>query len=295
MHTVYSPAPIETQRPISRTAQRALRLPFGKQALAIRRGALSVGVLARDAILLRAGAFRRSATQLDKLHNSQAGATGVIVCNGPSLNKTDLARLRGVPTILMNRGYLLGERIDPQCVAAVCVSARPVLEQYGDEINQLASTLVVPWLDRKLIDRRHDVVTLTQSYRWRFASRLRTSFYPGYTVTFLALQMAYHLGWSKILIVGMDHSYDQTGDPSAVVKTKGEDLNHFDPNYFQDGSEWLLPELSMNENSYKIARAAIEANGREVIDCTVGGKCEVFEKGHLEDALKGRTATTFDV
>jgi len=183
-----------------------------------------------------------------------------------------------VPYILMNRGYLLADRLSSPPVA-LCVSAELVLEQYGDEIAGIDTTLILSADHRNYIRRKDRVAYTATNLRWRFATKIGSSLFPGYTVTFLALQLAYHLGWTKVLIIGMDHRYSQDGDPRVIATTQGNDPNHFDPNYFGDGSKWQLPALRLNDYSYKLARAVFEAAGRSAVDCTSNGACEVFTKG----------------
>lgn len=56
----------------------------------------------------------------------------------------------------------------------------------------------------------------------------------GYTVTHYSLQALYYLGCQTVYIVGMDHSFKQTGGPNQKQVMTGEDPNHFDPSYFQN-------------------------------------------------------------
>ena len=46
------------------------------------------------------------------------------------------------------------------------------------------------------------------------------------------------------------------------------------------------PDLANSERFYAMARNAFEADGRRILDCTVGGSCTVFEKSRLEEELK---------
>lgn len=282
--SVFEPVPEHFQEPLALRRQRALAYPGGATALAARAAVLDRTSHLRTRRFAQSPVGVRSSRILDGLHNSQKGATGVVVCNGPSINQTDLELVGQLPYILMNRGYLLGKRLAGN-PAALCVSADLVLEQYGDEIAAMDAPLLLDARQQHLIERRDGVAFVERERQWRFASRIGSSLHMGYTVTYWALQLAFHLGWDRCLIVGMDHKYDQTGDPTVTVKTEGADRNHFDPNYFEHGSRWLLPALEMNEYSYRLVRAAYESHGREVIDCTVGGACRVFERRSLSDLV----------
>jgi hypothetical protein len=65
-------------------------------------------------------------------------------------------------------------------------------------------------------------------------------FFEGFTVTFAALQVAFFMGFSEVVIVGMDHRYAYKGLPNEAHELVGADLNHFDPSYFS-GHTWDNP------------------------------------------------------
>lgn len=69
-----------------------------------------------------------------------------------------------------------------------------------------------------------------------------------------------------------------SGPPNAEVVSDGPDPNHFHPEYFGRGTRWHLPDLARSEAAYRLARAAFEADGRAVIDATLGGRLTIFPK-----------------
>ncbi|SRX80630.1 hypothetical protein [Mycolicibacterium parafortuitum] len=276
--TQFAIPPAELTAPITPRRQKFYRYPLGARVAAVRDGIQSMRSRRYIAAFAASADGRRSLQIFNALYDQQHGQTGVIVCNGPSLNKTDLSPLANVPYILMNRGYLLADRL-PAPPIALCVSAPLVLEQYGNEIAGLETNLFLSAEHRQHMARTDRVAYTAMDLRWQFATRIGSSLFPGYTVTFLALQLAYHFGWTKVLIIGMDHRYSEGGNPRVIATTQGSDPNHFDPNYFGHGSKWAWPALQMNDHSYKLARHAYESVGRRVIDCTVDGACDVFTKG----------------
>src|SRR3546814_7967386 len=76
----------------------------------------------------------------------------------------------------------------------------------------------------------------------------------------------------------MDHRYESTGDPNQTQVLDGPDLNHFSSDYFGHGQHWDNPDLAHSEESYRIARAEYERDGRRIIDATLDGACDIFEK-----------------
>jgi hypothetical protein len=94
----------------------------------------------------------------------------------------------------------------------------------------------------------------------------------------VALQLAYYLGFETVVLIGVDHNFSSKGTPNTMVVSQGEDRDHFDAGYFGSGFRWQLPDLETSERAYAMARTAYEADGRRVLDATIGGKLTVFPK-----------------
>jgi hypothetical protein len=107
----------------------------------------------------------------------------------------------------------------------------------------------------------------------------------GYTVTYVAMQLAYFMGFKNIYLIGVDHNFNQMGSPNETQKMEGNDPNHFDPNYFK-GQEWQLADLEASEVSYVIANYYFSKDGRKIFDATLNGKLNVFDKIDFNEAIK---------
>jgi len=66
--------------------------------------------------------------------------------------------------------------------------------------------------------------------------------------------------------------------PNTTGQAEGDDPNHFSAAYFGKGFRWQLPDLETSEMGYRMARQAYEKAGRRVLDATIGGKLDIFEK-----------------
>src|SRR5262249_54292447 len=101
----------------------------------------------------------------------------------------------------------------------------------------------------------------------------------GGTVTFVSLQLAYFMGFREVIVIGLDHSFAEKGIPNSTeVRQSEKDQSHCHPDYFPKGTKWQLPDLYRSEFAYALAREAFERDGRNIIDATIGGRCEVFRK-----------------
>ena len=81
----------------------------------------------------------------------------------------------------------------------------------------------------------------------RFGTDLARVAYWGGTVTYLSLQLAYHLGWSEVVLIGIDHSYQVPAGAGTVIISHETDLNHFHPDYFGPGYRWHDPQVDRME------------------------------------------------
>ena len=214
-----------------------------------------------------------------------AGRKAVILCNGPSLLKTDFGSLQGTFTFGLNKINLLFSKNDfrPSCIVSI---NRLVLEQNAAFFNETDLPLYVSYKAADFVRFRDNVRFLHMVNSHKFARDVSGSVNEGATVTFVALQVAFHLGFRRVALIGCDHNFAVHGKANATVAGKGEDKSHFDPNYFADGVPWQLPDLDASEMAYRLAKGVYEAFDREIVNCTEGGKLEIFRRCPLQEFLR---------
>jgi hypothetical protein len=232
--------------------------------------------------------YRRSDRRLIAFRNRHAGETCVIVGNGPSLKNTDTAMLEGKYSFGMNRIYIGAESLGFTPSFYVCVN-QLVTEQCHADFMKLTMPKFVRH-HRAIRDRgREDVMFLRlgglPGDALFFSRNPLAGICEGTTVTYVAMQLAYWMGFRKVLLIGVDHSFSTKGKPHSAVISEGDDPDHFSGDYFGKGFKWQLPDLATSEAAYRMADACFTADGREIVDCTVGGKCPVFNKSSLEAEL----------
>jgi hypothetical protein len=216
-----------------------------------------------------------------------------ILGNGPSLAKMDLRPLASEWTFGLNRIYLMFDQMQMGFEPSYyCAANDLVLDQFAPEIAELAMPKFVNWNGRNHFDPADEsVLLLRQALTLSdfFGGDLLRPICSGGTVTYLALQVAYYMGFHQVVLIGVDHSFVDQGTPNLEeTRTAERDENHFHPDYFPKGSRWQLPDLPRSAAAYRLAREVFESDGREIIDATVGGALEVFEKAEydsLVDAL----------
>ena len=220
---------------------------------------------------------RRSTRELRAMRDRYRGRRAFIIGNGPSLRDMDLAPLRDEVTFGLNRIYLLFEKMGFSTTYLVSVNIH-VIEQCAGELAATDAKQIFSWLGRKYIERAEDVTFVRPVSSPHFAPDPSRGLWEGATVTFVAMQIAYHMGFHEVILIGVDHRFASTGEPHALVTSQGADESHFDPSYFGKGFRWQLPDLETSETAYQLARRAFEADGRRVLNATVGGNLEVFPR-----------------
>src|SRR5690606_5005211 len=133
----------------------------------------------------------------------------------PSLNKMDLSWLKNQITIGMNKIYLGFEKFGFYPNYYISVNDK-VIEQSEDYIRKMNC---VKFLSNRRpgVKIGEDALTylINADYRGeRFSKDLSKGIREGGTVTYAALQLAYYLGFSKVVIIGMDHNFFYKGKPN---------------------------------------------------------------------------------
>ena len=215
------------------------------------------------------------------------GKRAVILCNGPSLNEVDFDLLKDTFIFGLNKINLIFPRTSMRPNAIVAVNPF-VIEQ---NMSFFETTNIPLYLDYRFSNSFSFSSNRTYLYTnvKGFARYVFWGVDTGNTVTYVALQLAFHMGFTNVALVGCDHNFFQKGPENKIVSADGEDKSHFDSNYFSGGVNWQLPDLFKSEVAYVTAKKQYEAHGRSIINCTKGGKLEIFMRQPLDKWIDGLT------
>ena len=218
------------------------------------------------------------------LKNIYKGRRCFIIGNGPSLKRTDLSLLRNEVTFGLNRIYLFFERMG-FCTTYYVAVNRLVIEQSARDIMKIPAPKFISYWAHDLVQFTPDVMFIRDPLYGpiRFSSDITRKVWEGATVTYVAMQIAYYLGFQQVILVGVDHSFQTQGTPHATVVSMGSDPDHIDSNYFGKGFRWQLPDLETSELAYRLAKLNFEQAGRQIFDATIDGKLQVFPKVKYEE------------
>jgi hypothetical protein len=225
---------------------------------------------------------RESIRRLAALKDIHKGKRAFVIANGPSLKHTDLSKLKNEFTFGMNRIYLMFPELGFSTIYLTVVNDL-VIEQTANDLINLSLPKFLAWRSRHHFPANLPITQLPTflytSYTGpHFSTDVRGRVWEGATVTNVTLQLAFHMGFQQVILIGVDHNYSTTGKPNTTVTSQGDDPNHFSPAYFGKGFRWQLPDLETSEVGYAMARDAYRKAGREVLDATIGGKLTIFPK-----------------
>lgn len=231
---------------------------------------------------------RESMHRLAEIKDIHKGQRAFIIGNGPSLKQTDLGKLRNEITFGLNRIYLMFPQLGFGTTYFVTVNDL-VIEQTAADISSLPMPKFLSWRSHRFfpkIEPAPATFLYTTYDNPTFARDARYRLWESATVTYVTLQLAFHMGFDQVILVGVDHSGSVPGKPNTTIVSQGDDPNHFNPNYFGKGFRWQLPDFETSEIGYRLARQAYESAGRQVLDATLGGKLTIFPKVDYADMFK---------
>lgn len=205
-----------------------------------------------------------------QFHNKHAHERCFILGNGPSLNDIDLANLDGT-TFGTNRIYLSGFLPD------YYVSVNDlVLEQWAQDIKDIPRIKFVKDTEftKKTFDRFNTIFLKSMPVPGFY---LAPEVWEGHTVTYVCMQLAYYMGFSEVILLGVDHDFGEIDIPNQEEERIGPDQNHFHADYFPEGMKWNKPDLQMSEIAYSMAKNTFEEDDRVIYNASTKTKLDVFD------------------
>lgn len=226
-------------------------------------------------------------SRLKMLKDRHVGERCVLVANGPSLKDMNLDFLKTEVTIGLNKIFLGFRKFKFYPRYYISIN-RKVIEQSAREIRSLhcVKFLGSHGNNTLIVEDALTHIINTSDQLPRFSKDLTQGVHEGWTVTHAALQVAYYLGFKQVIIIGMDHRFQYSGTPNQSSIMQSKDQNHFSTDYFKEGQSWDNPDLEQSEVSYQAAKKVFEDDGREILDATLNGGCNIFKKVNYKEVFE---------
>jgi len=228
--------------------------------------------------------FEKCSKEVKKMHNKHKGDRCFIVATGPSLNSTDLNLIRSEIVFGVNTAF---QTLNKYHISSdyYVVSDRIMWDVYNRVLMLLDTRLFLGY-----VASRHYFRDGWNGFKKKGKEPLIMKGKGGlgfskdiaqyididiHTVVYLALQIAYYLGFKEVYLLGCDCDYSggHAGGLGFVDSSKiqiGNTEKEFWGKIF-----W----------GYEVCKREFEKDKRKIYNSTVGGKLEVFERKKLEDAI----------
>ena len=229
---------------------------------------------------------------MKKIHNTHLGESCFVIGNGPSLTAADLDTLaeHHIDSFAMNRIYKIFSQTKWRPTYYVNTDwtlIRDVLDQV-DQIPARQKLFPVHHLYeesfRKAIEGR-TVFRLKSPDEVGFKINCSESLRGVGTVTIASIQLAAHMGYRNIFLLGIDHNFDNIIDENGnTIINKGV-RNYFVDDYDKDISNEVVHNLGNTTRRYNEVQEYFPKHGVNILNATRVTKLEAFPKISFEEAI----------
>lgn len=225
-------------------------------------------------------------SQLAALRNKFLNRPCTVICNGPSLASIDPRLIKKTISIGCNGIY---KRFSDWGFSTDFIVFEDV-EQFeirAPELGAIEGTQKMAAIYNAYALQSHDGWLFfnaprcaANGYYWsgddvypQFSQDFASIVHLGATVTYIMLQLAFHLGCNPVYIVGLDHDYGKLPELFPPGKIRITEKNyqfvkecHFDPAYYRIGDVIGVPHVRQQELAYAKALGVFASNSRKLIN-----------------------------
>ncbi len=225
------------------------------------------------------GFARKNRQRLQGMLDIHRGERCFIIANGPSLKHVNFDLLKDEYTIGMNRIHLMKGQNGFSPSYLSCIDIKQQILPFHDELDSIEYPCFYNYDAREKFSKKNNQYFIKGAYSPKFEGNLAKKPHGNCgSVAYAVMQLAYMMGFREVYLIGKDHSYNTTQKPGTGIVSDGTEENHFIKGYFKPGQKWVAPDHKTEEFAYTLAREAFEKDGRIIMDATVNGKLNVFEK-----------------
>lgn len=231
--------------------------------------------------------------QMKKIHNTHLGESCFVIGNGPSLTAEDLNAIveNNIDSFAMNRIYKIFPQTDwrpTYYVNTDWVLIRDVLETVNTipakqkffPIHHLYNESF-----RKHIKNKY-IFFLGCSDEMQYSIDCSKCLKGVGTVTIASIQLAAHMGYRNIYLLGIDHNFDNIIDENGNTIINEGVKNYFVDNYDTDIASEVVHNLGNTTRRYNDVQEYFPKHGVNIYNATRVTKLEAFPKISFEEAIK---------
>ena len=233
---------------------------------------------------------------MKRIHNTHLGEGCFIIGNGPSLTVDDLNTLaeKQIDCFAMNRIYKIFPQTKWRPTYYVNMDWR-LIRDVLNEVNLIPSKqkffhayhLAITEFRKKIKTRA--VFNLKYSEEVPFSIDCSKFLNGVSTVTIASIQLAAHMGYRNICLLGVDHNFDNFIDENGKKVINEGVKNYFVDNYDTDISNEVVYNLGKTTKEYYAVQDFYPKHGVNIYNATRTTKLEAFPKISFEKAVENIT------
>lgn len=230
-----------------------------------------------------------------KIRNSHLGESCFIIGNGPSLTVEDLNTLheKGIDTFAVNRIYQIFPKTPWRPTYFVNTDAVLLRDKLEEAEKIPARIKFIPLQNKYYLGIR------LKGAKYFFRNDRREMDPPeGFsldctdqvnvrgTVTIDCMQLAMHLGYKHIYLLGIDHNFDKIITENGEVIIDPSVKNYFIEGYDNDVAKEVQHDLGTTTKAYYEVRRFVEKTDVTIYNASRKTKLEAFERVTFEEAME---------
>lgn len=230
-----------------------------------------------------------------KIHNTHPGESCFIIGNGPSLTVEDLNTLhdKGIDTFAVNRIYQIFPQTRWRPTYFVSTDAVMLRDKLKEAEAIPAKIKFIP------LQNKYYLGIKIKGAKYFFRNDHREKDPPeGFsldcteqvnirgTVTIACMQLAMHLGYKHIYLLGIDHNFDKVITENGEVIIDPSVKNYFIEGYDQDVIKEVQHDLGNTTRAYYDVRRFIDKTDVNIYNASRKTKLEAFPRVTFEEALE---------
>ena len=230
--------------------------------------------------------------ELKRLKNRYQGKRCFIIGSGPSLTISDLNQLKGEYTFASNKIFTVFDKTEWRPTFYV-VSDNDITPEMYEQSAKFDAQTQIKFFPANFRDgcKGDNLNAFFYNYVGcdttgktppAFSDNIAKSVMEGYSVAYVAIQIAVYMGFTEIYLLGLDFSWPVYKDCAGNIFENGQAKHRF----YEDNHEFdeiSIPNVELMENAYKQARKYCETHGITICNVTRGGKLEVFHRVNLDN------------
>ncbi len=232
---------------------------------------------------------------MKKLHNTHLGESCFVIGNGPSLTVEDLEILQNnhIDSFAVNRIFKIFPKTSWRPTYYVSTD-HVMIRDLLDEVN------VLPVKDKFIpLQNKYYLGIKVKGAHYFFRNDLRENDQPdGFgldctkqvnmrgTVTIACIQLAIHMGYRNIYLLGIDHNFDKIITENGEIVIDPSVKNYFIEGYDDDVAAEVSHNLGNTTIAYMDLRKFCDKYGINVKNASRQTKLRAFELIKFEEALQ---------